>query len=128
MVDFNITESVTDKGTLIEIFYADHKQGEIFHDEDRISSGTVQYIQVGSGMITLRRAVPESELSEYNVTLALCNYVNDHGGVDRILTPEFFGLRSYDAMRKAEKYDGMTKDEVVEECLRLEDTLNYCGY
>ena len=130
MADFDITKSEDKDGTLIEIFFNEHKQGELRHSGDKVSLGTVQYINAGTGLITLRSAAPETEFSEHNIARLLCEYANNEGidGMDRALTPEFFGFRSYDAMRKAEKYDNMTKDEIIEECLKLEDIVDsgYC--
>ena len=128
MTEFNIIEKQVEDGILVEVFYKDNKQGELLYNDDQVSLGIVQYIQTGRGIITLRSFVPESEFSEYNIALQLCNYINDRGGVDEIISPEFFGHRSYRAMRKAEKYENMDRNELIEDTEVYTTLLTNCKY
>lgn len=125
MKDFNIKKTVgktiNGNNTLLELFFNDYLQCNLLIDNEDVSLGVRDYIELGSGVITLRSAVPETQFSEYNTAKILCDYANNLGLTEVPLAPEQFGYKSYIAMRRDEEFDKLSKDELIERIIELEN-------
>lgn len=117
MDDLIVTQKTEDDRIILECFFNDILQGNAIIDNDNLSIGLRQYIENGSGAYTLRSAVPESELSEYNIAVKLLNYIKSNVLIPLEqhyqLTPGNFGFKSHTALIIEENYKHMNRDELL---------------
>jgi len=99
-------------------------QGKItINSNSEITLGITDYVGKSTGRLTLRSAIPESELSEYNIAKCLLDSVRDRRLVkDEYLSklvPEEFGYKSYRTMIVEDNYKDMTRDQLIDELVDM---------
>ena len=126
----NFTTKYFKDTNCIECYYKDELQGRIVIDLESdvsINLGILEYVGRKTGKLTLRSAIPESKLSDYNIAKCLFDEVKNRGLLDSKyyykLTPEAFGYKSYRAMIAESEYIHMTKDELIDKIVELTLTL-----
>jgi hypothetical protein len=134
---FNFEVKVIEKnnsGIKLECTYNNRLQGNLEMDINKndLAIGVTDYINIGSGMITLRKAVPETDFSEYNIVKMLCDKFNSIYP-DKKITPEMFGYKSYETLKLEEiddermiKYKNMSNEELIAEIINLSNKLEKC--
>jgi len=105
-------------GNEIKCFYNNNLQGNIKVINDNVSLGIKEYVKSGTGALTLRSAVPETEFSEYNIAKVLIDEAKNKNLIPEkyfsTVSPEMFGYQSYEAVLIEENYANMSKEELLQ--------------
>jgi len=125
---FEIKSTRKNETVTLECYYNNILQGNLVYNFETIEAnlGIRKYCDTGTGMITLRTAIPETEFSEYNIAKKLCDEIKNKYNLSNIFTPETFGYKSYEAMLASEKFENMSKDELIETIINQENQLKNC--
>lgn len=115
------------KENTIKCMYNNKLQGSITVDNENVSLGVTEYINIGNRSLTLRSAVPESEFSNYNISKLLLDEAKMNGLISEeyfsSMTPETFGYQSYEALLIEENYADMSREELLQEIVDMNKIL-----
>jgi hypothetical protein len=128
-----VSEDEDSNVTTFECLYGGVMQGTLEYNKSHntLSMGVRDYILSKSGAMTLRDAVPETELSHYNIANLLIKELQNKFNKFSNITPNYFGHKSYTQLVLEEQnvegirtYKDMSKDELIDIILKLESRID----